>query len=459
MAETTAGRSAEGVRVAVVGAGPAGFYAADMLAKQGAEVHLFERLPAPFGLLRYGVAPDHQNIKRAGVAFERTAQLPKVRFIGNVAVGVDLSVTELLADYDQVLIATGSARDRHLGIPGEDLGGSVPATSFVGWYNAHPDFSGAHFDLACERAVVIGMGNVAMDVVRILAKQPDELANTDIADYALEALRASKIREIVVLGRRGPAQAAFDSTELADVGALPGVELVLEGEVSLAEPPNLDPHQHAHTLRNLEYLATLPRSPSGKAERLVRLRFLSGPKALIGEDGRVVAIDVEKNELVERADGSVSAQGTGHVERIDSCLVIRSIGYQATALAGLPFDDARSLIPNNKGRVGLAGENVPRCYVVGWIKRGPVGLLGTNKQDARETVDAMLADIPAALAEHARRQTGSALTLLEHRGVRTLGYAEWQRIDASEKQRGAERGKIREKYASVAALLAALDSA
>ena len=454
----TIGPNVEGLRVAVVGAGPAGFYAAEMLVKHGAHVDLFERLPAPFGLLRYGVAPDHQNIKRAGVAFERAAQLPHLRYFGNVRCGVDISIPELLADYDQLLVATGSARDRHLGIPGEDLKGSVPATAFVGWYNGHPDFSGEEFDLSSERAVIVGMGNVAMDVVRVLARHPDELAPTDIASYALRALRESRIREIVVLGRRGPAQAAFDSSELADIATLANVDLYLEGEVSLEAPHGLDPHHHAHTLRNLEYLATLPRSPQKEAaDRRVRVRFLSSPHALLGEDGHVRALEIEHNQLVTHADGSVSARGTGEYERIETGLVIRSIGYQATPLPGLPFDESHSLVPNHGGRVGLAGEPVPRCYAVGWIKRGPVGLLGTNKQDARETVAAMLADAPGAIAERPKRTQGSALERLDERGVRRVTYADWQRIDAHERQRGASLGKIREKFATIEELLQAIE--
>jgi ferredoxin--NADP+ reductase len=459
MPESAAGLSAEGLRVAVVGAGPAGFYAAELLAKRGAEVDLFERLPAPFGLLRYGVAPDHQNIKRAGAAFERTAQLPNVHYFGNVHVGVDVSVAELLSDYDQLLVATGSARDRHLGIAGEELEGSVPATAFVGWYNAHPDFSDRSFDLSGERAVVVGVGNVALDVVRILARRPDELAATDIASYALGALKESRIREIVVLGRRGPAQAAFDASELADIATLENVDLYLDGEPPLGHAKGLDPHQHAHTLRNLEYLATLPRSPQKPlADRRVRLRFLTSPKAMVGEKGHVIALDVEHNELVEHADGSFSARGTGHIERIETGLVIRSIGYQATPIEGLPFDEQHSLVPNDKGRVGLAGEPVGRCYVVGWIKRGPVGLLGSNKQDARETVDAMLADAASALSERGRRARGSVIEFLGRREVRHVSYADWLRIDAKERQRGAETSKIREKFATVRTLLEALSS-
>lgn len=455
----TIGPNVDGLRVAVVGAGPAGFYAAEMLVKHGAQVDLFERLPAPFGLLRYGVAPDHQNIKRAAVAFERAAQLPGLRYFGNVSVGADLSVAELLADYDQLLVATGSAKDRHLGIPGEELAGSVPATAFVGWYNGHPDFSAERFDLSSERAVVVGMGNVALDVVRVLARHPDELAPTDIASYALAELRTSRIREIVVFGRRGPAQAAFDSSELADIATLANVDLYLDGEVPLEAPQNLDPHHHAHTLRNLEYLATLPRSPQKpNAERRVRVRFLCSPHAFFGEGGRVQGLEIEHNELVVHPDGSVSARGRSEYERIEAGLVIRSIGYQATPIAGLPFDEAHSLIPNQHGRVGLAFEPVARCYVVGWIKRGPVGLLGTNKQDARETVTAMLADAPAARAEHAKRTPGSALERLAARGVRQVTYADWQRIDAEERKRGAALGKIREKFETVESLLGAIAS-
>ncbi|MGC4088462.1 MAG: hypothetical protein QM756_11310 [Polyangiaceae bacterium] len=305
--------------------------------------------------------------------------------------------------------------------------------------------------------MVVGMGNVALDVVRILAKPPDQLANTDIADYALRQLRASKVREIWVLGRRGPAQAAFDAKELADIAELDGVDVFLDGEVSLAEPAQLDPHEHVHIQRNLQFLATLPRAPRASAERRVRLRFLAAPKALIGEGGRVSAIDIEQNQLVEAPNGNVEAKGTGRVQRLSTGLVVRSIGYRATPINGLPFDAQRSLIPNHGGMVGLAGEPIARCYVVGWIKRGPVGLLGTNKQDAKETVEAMLGGIPEALAGRPSRTPGSLANLLEQRGARVLSYSDWQRIDERERERGAAHGKIREKFASVASLLDAAE--
>lgn len=447
----------EPLRVAIVGAGPAGFYAADALLKAGAAVDVFELLPAPFGLLRYGVAPDHQNIKKAGVAFERTAKHPSFRYFGNVPVGTALSIDELRADYDQVLVAIGASTDRKLGIPGEELAGSVAATSFVGWYNAHPDFVAEHFDLSGQRAVIVGMGNVAMDVTRLLVKSPDALAGTDIARDALSALRQSRVREVVLLGRRGPAQAAFDQGELADIAELEGVEVVVEG--APVEEPN---HEHSvGAKRNLEYLATLPRVASGKAERVVRLWFCSAPSALVADDSgqRVGAIEIERTELVRRSDGSVSARGTGQKELLEAGMVVRSIGYQAKPLEGLPFDAKASVIPNFGGRVGRPGEALPGCYVVGWIKRGPVGLLGSNKQDARETVDAMLEDREHALTSRGSREPFRVLEGLRARGIRPVSYADWLEIDERERARGAETAKIREKFATVAEMLAVLDGA
>jgi ferredoxin--NADP+ reductase len=444
----------EPLRVAIAGAGPAGFYAAEALLRAGAAVDLFERLPAPFGLLRYGVAPDHQNIKRAGAAFERTAKHPAFRYFGNVAIGEQLSIDELASDYDQVLVAIGAATDKKLGLPGEELAGSVAATAFVGWYNGHPEFASQRFDLSSRRAVIVGMGNVAMDVARVLVKTPRALADTDIAREALEVLATSQVREVVLLGRRGPAQAAFDQGELADIEALEGVEVVIEGAVFDEPPPDLP----VGAKRNLEFLAGLPREPSGSAERLVRLRFCAAPCRLLGEDGRTRALEIERTELVRRADGSVSARGTGERETLDTGLVVRSIGYQARPLEGLPFDAAASVIPSSEGRVGRAGEVMPGRYVVGWIKRGPVGLLGSNKQDAKETVDSMLADRERSLSTRSERRPGRALELLHERRVRTVSYADWLKIDEVERALGAKAGKVREKLVSVEAMLGVLDA-
>ncbi len=436
----------------MVGSGPAGFYAADLLLRAGAKVDVFERLPAPFGLVRYGVAPDHQNIKRAVLAFERTAEHPNFRYFGNVTVGQVLSVEELLLDYDQVLLAVGSAGDRKLGIPGEELAGSVAATAFVGWYNGHPDFIEERFPLDVERAVIVGMGNVALDVARVLVRRPAELATTDITASALEALAQSRVREVVLLGRRGPAQAAFDQGELADIAGLEGVEVILEGDV-----PAVGSDLTAAARRKVEYLATLPRAPSGRAERLVRLRFFAVPRRILGEEGRVSGVEIERTALAARPDGALEARPTGETETLSCGLLVRSIGYRGTPISGLPFDAVRGVVPNSGGRVGAPGERVARCYVAGWIKRGPVGLLGSNKQDARETVEAMLADRDEALAGRSARHPGRALDLLAERGIRWVSYRDWVCIDAKERAAGEKLGKVREKFCSVQSMLLAID--
>src|SRR5688572_2976089 len=309
-----------GRHAAVVGSGPAGFYATDFLLKSGFAVDLFERLPAPFGLVRYGVAPDHQTIKRVSAAFERTAKTPGFRFVGNVTVGSSVAVEELRRAYSVVVLAYGASTDRHLGVPGEELSGSHAATAFVAWYNAHPDFVSETFDLATERAVVVGMGNVALDVARVLLRNTDDLAVTDIADHALEALKKSRVREVVLLGRRGPAQAAFDQGELKDIVDLPGISVSVEGAVDLEVPADAD----AAVRKNVELLRTLPREPVPGAERRMRLVFLASPVELLGAGGKVRAIRYEDNELVDKG-GSVSARGTGRTHELDTGFVVRSI--------------------------------------------------------------------------------------------------------------------------------------
>jgi ferredoxin--NADP+ reductase len=353
-----------------------------------------------------------------------------------------------------VLVSIGAATDRKLGVPGDELAGSVAATAFVGWYNGHPEFTAERFDLSSSRAVIVGMGNVALDVARILLKKPSALADTDITDAALTALKASQVREVVLLGRRGPAQAAFDQGELADIAELEGVEVVVEGGVPKEEEHPIELTVGAK--RNLEYLASLPSEATGTAERVVRLKFCAAPKRLLGER-RVDAIEIERTELVRKPDGSVSARGTGKVDTLETGMVVRSIGYQAKPLDGLPFDAASSVIPNFEGRVGRPGEAVSGCYVVGWIKRGPVGLLGTNKQDAKETVDAMLADKEQVMLTRATRKPGRVLELLNQRRIRSVSYADWLRIDERERALGSGFGKIREKFCTVEQMLAVLD--
>jgi len=436
-----------GRRAAIVGSGPAGFYAAEFLLRAGLTVDLYEKLPAPFGLVRYGVAPDHQTIKRVAAAFDRTAKQPGFRFRGNVEVGRSLSVEELRTAYDVVVLAYGASTDRRLGIPGEDLEGSHAATAFVAWYNSHPDHGANRYDLSSERAVVVGIGNVALDVARVLVRSPEELKATDIAEPALSLLRASRVREVVLLGRRGPAEAAFDQGELVDIAGLAGVEVSVEGSTNFTVPEGAD----AATRKNVEYLATLPREPSGRAERRVRLRFLASPSELLGTAGRVSALRFEENELVE-AGGKSTARGTGRFEVLETALVIRSIGYHGTPVPGVPFDTKRGVIPNELGRVlGEGGAPVPGLYVTGWIKRGPSGLIGTNKACAKETTEAALADLPGL--PQAKVSTAELDRRLLERPEPVVDYEAWRRIDQAEIERGKPLGKVRDKLATVSEML------
>lgn len=446
----------------MVGAGPAGFYTTDYLLKQKAlpdltfEVDLFDRLPSPHGLVRSGVAPDHQSIKKVSKAFDRILGDERTRYFGNVEVGTDITHAELMQHYDQVVYTTGAATDRRLGIPGEDLVGSHPATAFVGWYNGHPDFANERFDLSASRAVVVGLGNVAMDVARILIQKPAGLASSDIADYALEALKNSKVREVVLLGRRGPAEAAFSPREIRDIDELEDVELVIdepEGVLAL----NLE-DLTGDARKNVEFLQEVARRTPSETPRRVRLRFLCSPVELEGKD-HVEQVKIERNRLVTRDNGRVSAQGTGKFDSIKTELVFRSIGYRGTALPDVPFDEAWGVICNEHGRVTTSrnGEVVSRLYVAGWIKRGPVGLIGTNKTDAKDTVDQMLADLAAGLSQNA--SPASAVTdLLTERGVRCVNKAQWRSIDEVEVANGQKRGKIREKFHTTQAMLEVLAS-
>ncbi len=448
------------LRVAVVGAGPAGFYTTDFLLRQRElantrfEVDLFEKLPSPHGLVRSGVAPDHQSIKKVTKAFDRIASHERVRYFGNIAVGVDITQADLMQHYDQVVYTTGAPTDRQLGVPGEDLVGSHAATAFVGWYNGHPDFVDDHFDLSTGRAVVVGLGNVAMDVARILIQPPERLADTDIADYALTALRASQVREVVLLGRRGPAQAAFSPREIRDIDELDGVELRIDDPEATLRL-SLDA-ESGDARKNLEFLQEVARRPPGESQRRVRLKFLCSPAELSGHGGRVEKMKIEKNRLVERDDGRTSAQGTGQFEELATRLVFRSIGYRGTALPDLPFDDAWGVVCNDKGRVTECrnGSVIPRLYTAGWIKRGPVGLIGTNKTDAKETVDQMLVEARELTPLGVGREAVDEL--LERRGAKPVSINDWRIIDELEIARGKELGKVREKFCRSHLMLDAL---
>jgi ferredoxin--NADP+ reductase len=445
------------LRVAVIGSGPAGFYAAGALldADVPVEVDMLERLPTPWGLVRLGVAPDHPKLKTVSRAFERIADKPGFRFVGNVEIGRDLHHRDLANLYDVLVYAVGAQTDRRLGIPGEDLPGSWSAFEFVAWYNGHPDYQDLEFDLDVERAVVIGNGNVALDVARMLALTPDELAPTDTTDAATEAISSSRVNDIVVLGRRGPAEAAFTPVELGELADLAGADVVVDPHVLegvLNESPD------TRVRRNLETLHELAsRARTGKPKTL-RLRFLASPVALHGDD-RVEAIEIVRNRLEER-DGRLVAVATDEHETIPCGLVFRSVGYRGVALPDVPFDEARGTIRNDRGRVlDDAGEHVAGTYCAGWIKRGPTGIIGTNKKDAAETVELLLEDVRAGHLAHDAGKTAEAVdALLDERGTRRVVYTGWQAIDAFERSRGEPLGRPRVKLVTWNELLDAAEA-
>ncbi len=433
------------LRVAVVGSGPAGFYAADALLKSEdpvVEVDLIDRLPTPWGLVRLGVAPDHENIKAVSRAFEKTASKPGFRFFGNVEIGRDVSHEELLELYGAVVYSVGAQTDRRLGIPGEDLPGSWPATAFVAWYNGHPDFQELEFDLSHERAVVVGNGNVAVDCVRMLALTAEELAPTDTTHEAIDAIVGSGLREIVMIGRRGPVQAAFTPPELKELGELAGADVIVDPadlELDPASERELEADRE-RARRNVDLLREYAeRAPEGRPRRIV-LRFLESPVEIVGDE-RVEGVRVVRNELVEE-NGRIVARPMGEPELIPAGIVLRSVGYKGVELPGVPFDESTGTIPNDGGRV----EGAERTYVAGWIKRGPSGVIGTNKKDATETIAALLEDARAGqLNPTSVDSTQTLEALLERRGVEHVEQAGWQAIDAAERSAGEPLGRPRVK--------------
>jgi ferredoxin/flavodoxin---NADP+ reductase len=442
----------------VVGSGPAGFYAAgQLLASDGdVQVDMLERLPTPWGLVRLGVAPDHPKLKEVSRAYERIAQRPGFRFFGNVEVGRDVSQEELAARYDAIVYAVGAQTDRRLGIPGEDLEGSWAATEFVAWYNGHPDFQGLSFDLSAERAVVVGNGNVALDVARMLALTREELEVTDATDAAIEAIAGSSIREIVVLGRRGPVQAAWTPTEIGELGDLAAADVVVDPAELELEPESEAELAAATpiTRRNVDVVREFAaRAPAGKP-RTIRLRFRVSPVALHG-DGRVEAIEVVRNRLEPDERGRVRAVPTDEREVLPCGVVFRSVGYHGVPVAGVPFDEGAGTIANAGGRVlDESGKPLPGIYCAGWIKRGPTGVIGTNKKDATETVDLLLED--AREGRLPRRDSTETLeSLLAERGAEPVVYAGWESIDTLERARGEPHGRPRVKLCSWDDLLAA----
>jgi ferredoxin/flavodoxin---NADP+ reductase len=468
------------LRVAVVGSGPAGLYTAEALVKQAAllpdpvtiRVDVLDRLPTPYGLVRYGVAPDHKSIKSVANYLRRVLESPGVTFVGGVHFGTDVTREDLLSAYDAVVYATGAMRDRRLGIPGENLPGSYAATDFVNWYCGHPDVDPGAFTLDAESAAVIGVGNVAVDVARILARDPAELEQTDIPEPVMAALRASKVREVHVIGRRGPAQAKFTTKELRELGELGGVHVSADpAELDLAGGYDRSGESAALAASDRRVRGNLVAMTGWNGEfaagdgRRLRLRFWLRPVEIHGsESGTAAGLRLERTRLSE--DGAF--EGTGEFETLDAQLVLRSVGYQSVPLPGVPFDTRTHTVPNSAGRVlSETGEPLAGEYVAGWLKRGPTGVIGTNKADAAETVQALLADLaggpdvgegklprPGLL----RRPEGDELPepdapaggavarcalapVLADRGVAAVSYADWLRISAAEEDLAASLGR------------------
>jgi ferredoxin--NADP+ reductase len=445
---------AERLLVAVIGSGPAGLYTAEALVKQAAaldpprraEVDVLDRLPTPYGLVRYGVAPDHPSIKSIAEYLRKVLEHPDVRFLGAVRLGTDVTRDDLLGSYDAVVYATGAMRDRRMGVPGEDLPGSYAATDFVNWYCGHPDCPPATFTLDAESVAVVGVGNVAVDVARVLIRDPEELRRTDVSQPVLEALAASKVREVHVIGRRGPAQAKFTTKELRELGELAGVDIVVPA--AEADPDGFDEGRSGSTLAGTDRrvrgnLAVIgdwaARVPAGHARRLT-VRFWLRPVEVEGTD-RVTGLTVERTRL----DAAGKLHGTGELETIDAQMVLRSVGYQSVPLPGVPFDERSHIIPNQEGRVLGADGVLPREYVAGWLKRGPTGVIGTNKSDATQTVRSLLADLTGTGAPTGAGAPGAPrpglAEVLAARGLVPVSYADWLKVERAEADLAAELGR------------------
>jgi ferredoxin--NADP+ reductase len=465
------------LEVAVVGSGPAGLYTAEALIKQASaldvpwrvRVDVLDRLPTPYGLVRYGVAPDHKSIKSIAEYLRGVLEHEGVSFVGGVHLGDDVSRADLLASYDAVVYATGAMRDRQLGVPGEDLPGSVAATDFVNWYCGHPDVDPAAFRLDADSVAVIGVGNVAVDVARILARPPEDLRETDVSQPVLDALLASKVREVHMIGRRGPAQAKFTTKELRELGDLAGVDIVVgAGEADLdAYDPTGESTRLAtsdrHVRGNYTVISGWASRPAAGGARRLTVRFWLRPTEIHGSE-HVTGLTLERTRL----DSSGRLIGTGELETLDVQMVLRSVGYQSVPLPGVPFDVASNTVPNVAGRVtGPDGAALPGEYVAGWLKRGPTGVIGTNKSDAAETVRSLLADLAggpgpgdaqlpragllplpppsAGAGDGPGDGTGAGASrfaaLLAERGVRPVSYADWLRIETAEKELAASLGR------------------
>lgn len=432
------------LRVAIVGAGPSGLYAADALASQDdvpVTVDVIDRLPTPFGLVRYGVAPDHLSIRSVRDKLDAIFDRPGVRFLGNVEVGTDLTWAQMEQFYDAIILAYGASRDRELQIPGEDLEGSIAATDFVNWYTGHPDMDPDEFTdlLARARSVaVIGVGNVAVDVTRVLSKSPGEIEHTDMPQHVFDALRASSVREVHLIGRRGPAQANWTTKELRELGELSECGIVVDGGAEVDDPASASAiASDKATARNVAVIAEWLERSVADQPRMIHVHFRSRPVEIRG-DGRVQELVVERTII----DAEGRATGTGETSTLPVDVVIRSVGYRGLPLDDVPFDGSRHVIPNDEGRVLGDGGPIPGLYVTGWIKRGPSGIIGTNKKCAVQTVSGLLADAQAGLLGAAGGATAAAVDAALA-GRQVVDHDGWRRIDEAERALGARAGRDR----------------
>ena len=445
-------------RVAIVGSGPAAFYSAMELLRHDdpmVSVDMLERLPTPYGLVRGGVAPDHEKIKSVTKIFERAAGHSRFRFFGNVEFGKDIQRLDLLQRYHAVIYAFGSRTDRHLNIIGETLQGSHAATEFVGWYNGHPDYRHHQFDLTSKRVAIIGMGNVAIDCARILCQDPENLAKTDIAQHALEALRQSEVEEVFLIGRRGPVQAAFTPAEVRELLHLPKVDAVMR-----ASDLELDEHSKEelskasrNTKLNMEILQQIHDQGDRGNPRKLHLCFLISPTKIEGSE-RVKGLELVHNEIVKEG-GVLRAKATDEVMHLNVDMVFRSIGYMGEAIPGLPFDDRRGTLPNDQGQLldGVGGKLLNQEYTAGWIKRGPSGVIGTNKQDATETVSRLKKNWRTRPTPQPKLVQHDLLDLLKEKKSQFVSFEDWKKLDKFEVELGQKNGKSRHKICEVQEML------